>query len=575
MLYTSKKEHVVGTFMKRSALSCLAMAAIGVAYAPLALAQVNPPGSARPDIIQRQLNIQNPMPSVGGAPLIQTEEGQSVREVKGDVTFVLNSLKLENATVYGEQELSHIYKDHIGQKISLATLNQIAADITSFYRNNGYILTRAVVPPQRIKGGNVIIRIVEGHINEVRIEGEGAGDALIKAYGDKIRAAKPLDVKTLERYLLLMEDLPGVEARAVLQPSATMPGASDVVVNVTRDRYEFAATLDNRGSRFLGPQQLGLTAAFNNMLSANAQTQARVVSTASDELIFGELRHEEQLGTEGTKLVVSASHIQTRPEFTLEPFEIVGKSSALSAGVSHPYLRSRRENLFFNGDFTLRNVNVDSLDQDLYYDKTRVLTLGAAYDFVDSLSSVNRLEANVHRGFGAGTKINAQPNSRANASASFYKFTGRASRIQPVMGSWSVMGSASGQYSADPLTASEEFAIGGTEFGSAYDPAELTGDSGAAARLELQYNQAPGYEFMSQYQLYGFYDVGRVWNRDPVPGSEEDHVSLASTGLGVRFNINDAVSGGFEAAFPLTKDVSARGEDGDNARYFFNLQYRF
>lgn len=537
---------------------------------------VNVPNTARPDVLQRQLRIEDTAPTVSGAPLIMMEDDAGARQIKGDVRFKLNSVGLEESTVFGPAELEHLYKDYVGTEIALDTLNKIAADITSYYRNEGYILTRAVVPPQRIAGGNVKIRVVEGFVNEVRVEGERADDPLIRQYADKIRASKPLDVEKLERYLLLMEDLPGVEARAVLQPSPDVQGASDIVVNITRKPVEFSATLDNRGSRFLGPEQLGVTAAFNDLLSMNDQTQVRVVNSILDpnELVYGEVRHEQQLGTEGTKLVVSASHVETRPEFTLEPFDIVGKSTAFSAGVSHPILRSRRANWFVNGDFTARNVNVDSLDLDLYYDKTRVFGVGTSYDFVDSLSSVNRIEAKLHKGMAFGTQIENQFQSRANGKASFTKVTAKASRIQPISGPWSAYAAASGQYSADPLLASEEFSLGGAEFGSAYDSAEITGDSGAAARVELQYNQAPQ-TFVSQYQLYGFYDIGRVWNRSPIPGSENPHDSLSSTGLGLRFNVNESVSGGLEGALPLTRKVATFGEDGADPRVFFNLQYRY
>jgi hemolysin activation/secretion protein len=102
----------------------------------------------------------------------------------------------------------------------------------------------------------------------------------------------------------------------------------------------------------------------------------------------------------------------------------------------------------------------------------------------------------------------------------------------------------------------------------------LTGDSGFAGRLELQYNQAPG-EWLSQYQLYGFYDLGRVWNRDRIAGTEAAHASLSSTGLGTRFYLFDAVTGSLEGALPLTRKVNAMGEDGSAPRVFFNLQYRF
>ncbi len=563
--------------MKKLALLS-SVAAITGLYATSLFAQ-NIPGSAAPDIRQRQLSIPEKAPKVTGKPVIAVDDGDKSKEIKSGIAFTLRSVTVEGATVYDKSELESVYKELIGTKVTVSRLNKIADDITSYYRNNGYILTRAILPPQSISGGNVKIRVIEGYVSAVKIQGDdAANDELLQAYGEKIRQAKPLNVETLERYLLLMEDLPGVEARAVLQPSPTAKGASDVIVNIKRKQFEgTSATFDNRGSRFLGPEQLTLTGAVNNLIGLNEQTQARVVTTpfASEELFFGELRHEEQLWDEGTKAVISGSYVKTRPQHTLEPFEIEGTSLSFQAGLSHPLLRSRRENWFVNTDATFRNSELDSLGTPLSYDKTRVLGVGTAYDFVDSTSAINRAELKYSRGFAIGTDVEDKPRSRANGEPVFNKVTSKISRIQPIDGPWSAYFAASGQWSPDTLVASEEFAIGGAEFGSAYDSAELTGDSGAAGRVELQYNDAPQNEWLNQYQLYGFYDIGRVWNRLPIPGSESPTGDLSSTGLGVRFNVNEQFSGGFEGAYPLTKNVSAFGVDGGDPRFFFNLQYRY
>lgn len=552
------------------------LTALGVVFfGTAAVAQVIP-NSARPEVTERRYRIQDEPTKLGKSSLIKVED-EKTKPIAGGMQFTLKGIKIEGETAYSEDELKPLYADKIGTKVTVGELNAIADDITKHYRNNGYILTRAVVPPQRADGGVITIRVVEGFINDVKITGDAADNSQIQLFADKIRASKPLNVAALERYLLLMDDLPGLEARAVLQPAANVPAASDVIVTVTRKKYEFTANLDNRGSRFLGPIQGGFTAGVNNVFRAEDQTQLRILSSIlqPDEMIYAELRHEQQLGAEGTKAVISATHTVTHPDSAvLAPLDIVGISDSFSAGLIHPFLRSRQSNWFVNGDFTARNVDVNSLSTDLYADKTRVLSLGTSYDFIDSTAAITRMDLNLAQGLALGTKIEGQPHSRANGEDNFTKFGGRVSRIQPIDGPWSVYTIVSGQYSFDPLYASEEFALGGAEFGSAYDPAELTGDTGLAGRLELQYNDNPE-GWVSQYQLYGFYDGGKVWNRSPVPGSESAHASLTSTGLGVRFNVADSVSGGLEGSVPLTHDVAANGTDGNASRLFFNLQYRY
>lgn len=373
-----------------------------------------------------------------------------------------------------------------------------------------------------------------------------------------------------------MEDLPGVEARAVLQPAADETGASEVVVTITRKQVSASATLDNRGTRYLGPYQLSATASVNNLFGLEDQTQLRAASSIfqTDEFAYGEIRHEEQIGSEGTKAFFSGSYVDTHPGYSLAPLDIHGISYALSLGVSHPLVRSRQQNWFVNTDFTWRDVNTDALGGNLYYDKTRVITVGSTYDFVDPLSAINRLETSIGNGIASGDSA-GQARSRANADGSFTKINAKVSRLQPLYDAFSLQLAAAGQYAFQPLLASEEFALGGQEFGSAYDTAEITGDSGAAGRAELQYNRNLGLNYLQQYQLYGFYDIGEVYNIRAIPGSEQAVQSLSSAGLGARVNVIDSLSASVEGAWPLTRNVAALGGNGDDPRVFFNVQYRY
>src|SRR3546814_11365408 len=57
----------------------------------------------------------------------------------------------------------------------------------------------------------------------------------------------------LERYLLLVNDLPGISGTGVLRPSGSELVGSELVVTVERKRFDGFAVADNRGSRFTGP----------------------------------------------------------------------------------------------------------------------------------------------------------------------------------------------------------------------------------------------------------------------------------------------------------------------------------
>src|SRR5262249_20222041 len=126
----------------------------------------------------------------------------------------------------------------------------------------------------------------------------------------------------------------------------------------------------------------------------------------------------------------------------------------------------------------------------------------------------------------------------------------------------------------DPLLASEEFTIGGPSYGRAYDSSEITGDHGAALKLELRYGETTNSAYLQSYQGYVFYDAGAVWNRDAA-GGEPEKQTLTSTGVGVRLNMSRSLFGSAEIAFPLSRDIASEGNDGEDPRLFFNILKRF
>jgi hemolysin activation/secretion protein len=77
--------------------------------------------------------------------------------------------------------------------------------------------------------------------------------------------------------------------------------------------------------------------------------------------------------------------------------------------------------------------------------------------------------------------------------------------------------------------------------------------------------------------MYGFYDVGKVWNvKDPTTGTTYSQ-SLASAGFGTRLAFGRNVTAVLEAGFPLTKPVASyqTGGQGYDVRIHASLVARF
>jgi hemolysin activation/secretion protein len=471
-----------------------------------------------------------------------------------------------------------LWQGLLGREITLTQFYGVAAAITVRYRNDGYILTRALVPPQEIIDGVAEIEVIEGYIDNIVIEGDPTGPAAL--IDDKIAAitdSQPLRADVLERYLLLLNDLPSVIVQSVLRPSPMTPGASELIIIFEEAKVSAAVSLDNRGSRFLGPYQIGGNFRVDNALGLYESTELNVIGTAElGELLFVSLTHSQTLTSEGTTLTVIGSHTSTEPGSNLEVFDVEGDSDAVSATVVHPVIRTRSENLSLAGGFNYRNAKTTILGVIDSEDRIRSVFVGGTYDFIDRFRGISLVGVELRQGLDilGATETGSANLSRTGGHSDFTKITAALRRKQSLGPGWSVSAALKGQYGFSQLLATEECGLGGEDFGSAYDAFELSGDHCLAGRLELQYGAAAENEFVESYELYGFYDLGAVWHIDS--NSRGGRESLASAGLGARANLIEDIWGSLELAVPLTRAPTVDRDDGEkNARIFFSLTKRF
>lgn len=537
--------------------------------------------TAEPGRLQERFSRERPQVLATDKPLIQDEQQDMDLAKASKVEFTLKSVSLEGNTVISKEEIEKFYADKLGKEVTLAEMYGVRDEITKYYREKGYVLSRAVVPQQKLGKGNADfkIRIIEGYINSVTVQGEFKGDkAILDNYIEKIKKAGPVNSAELERYLLLLNDLAGTQANATLKatPGKGNAGASDLIITTDHDYVGGVVTFDNSGTKYIGRHLFSGEANLNSALGMSEKLTARgIVSANTDELKFFDLAYSMPIGYEGTKVKFLAGHTTTHPGATLKDLDIEGDTDLLQLTFTHPFLRTRKENFSGRILFDYKNTDTDtgSASTNLYEDKTRTVEVGGTYDLADSWGGVNLFDFSFKQGFdilGATDQDDAK--SRANGKDVFTKLNFEASRLQTISGPLGVLLAASGQYSFDPLLAGDEFGIGGAEFGRGYDFSEITGDSGIDAKIELQYGFETNSNIVNSLQLYTFYDIGAVWQRSQLPG-ENGRDSLTSVGFGTRFNLFNTAAGFVELAKPLTREVQS--ENDKDVQLNFGISYLF
>ncbi len=532
------------------------------------------PGAVLPGQIEQQFKKEPQIRAGQPERVVVPEVDQPVPSNARGIRFKLTKIVIEAVTVYSESELRSVYQDRLDQEVSLSEIYQIASSLTAKYRNDGYILSRIIVPVQSIEGGEVRLKAVEGYVARVTIDGTTGWRKLVQRYAAQITKSRPLKNSVLERYLLLMNDLPGAFARATIKPSPSEPGASEMIVEFTQSKVQGGLGADNRGGELLGPLRLSADLSFNSVLGIQESTALRGVSSGNDQLIFGSLVHEERIGASGGKLTLSGSVTKAKPkEILFIPLNLETSSQTGALAYSYPLIRSRSQNLFLRGSFTAHDGKTEIFGVEDTHDRIRAFRLGMTYDRADSLRGINLLDIEISQGInGLGSSDKDDPMlSRPNGRPDFTKATLYAARLQSLSERWSVLAAVNAQYAWTDLLSPELYSFGGEHFGRGYEPSELVGDHGVAGKLELRFTETLPLRFPSSFTFYGFYDVGIIYLRSPDGDNDSD--SAASGGVGLRVNLGSYFSGFAEWAKPLTRDVSAK--QSRDPRGYWGVSTRF
>lgn len=493
--------------------------------------------------------------------------------------FPVSKVTLVGASSYPPGTFDAVLKRLEGHSVNLAEVHAVADTITARYRQAGFLLAKTIVPAQRLEGGNLVLQVFEGKVNQVTFS--GPSNKALERYADNIRQEIPPTSKTIERNLLLMNDVSGNDSRGTLQASPVESGTDLIVENALR-KYEGFFGFDNRDSRYFGPWQVYGGVGVNDLTGHGDHLGVRAgKSIEGNKMTFFEGQYELPVGSRGDVVSFLAQHNDGHAD-TYSFLNANSSGDTFAVRITRPWIRQRDETFKTSAAFTYYNGTSEYLDdKDLppsSEDRIRALRLGASYDWFDAYGGKNLVKGEISKGLaimGASSESRLNP-SREDGQTDFTKLQLDAQRLQDlskVMDGLNLYVAATAQTSfGQALLSPEQFGVGGSEFGRGYDPSEITGDSGFAVKAELQYNRIHTFkDYAVPTQYYAFWDFGKVWSEDPSWVSTE---SLSSTGIGAHLNVFKDTYVSPEIAFPLTRSVSAKELDDDNGkapRFYINF----
>ncbi len=537
--------------------------------APLALAQtapgvnVVPQGSPLPRVL--------PPEPAKVAPGLATPEARPLAQPLPGATVNVTAAELRGSTVFAPGRFASDL-DGLRGTVAQSRVEEVRAAILQAYRAEGYVFT--AVGASLDGGGRIVFTAIEGRIVEVKLDGDiGPAGKQVLRFLNQLTDVAVLDVATLERWLLLAQDVPGITLRTVLRPSAGDPGALSLVAQVSRRKFSGLATADNRGFKNTGPEQALISISANSFTEYGERTDATFFYTARSTQLFGQVATELFLGASGLKLRVYAGKGTTDPTGSLGQIGYHGDTFIAGTSLSYPIIRRRQQTLTVSAYFDALESSVDTglgnAVTRASRDNLRVIRLGPDYAARDTLLGDTRSAVTVAglrlsqglRGLGA-TKQNDNLAGRVGQRQDFTKVSFEVSRTQTLFSPWQDATVAfqtvlAGQYSEDVLPSAEKFYLGGARLNRGFYSGQVTGDRALTAAFEGQLNtsftlpapfgEAESFDLGTQF--YTFYDWGQSWEARKI----DRNVRLASVGGGVRMYLPRGIELNLEGVGRLTR----------------------
>jgi hemolysin activation/secretion protein len=501
-------------------------------------------------------------------------EAESATEAPGQAdgkgAFVLLGVKIYGATVFQADELSGTYEDKLTKPVTTADIVEVAGRITRKYRDEGYFLSQAVVASESPELGLASIRVIEGRISQVSFSGERSDLAAPMMMGlEDEPIARLADI---DRRLSRINDIPGMSVTSRVVPDADDPARHELVLETKFEQGSGYAGINNRGADTAGPIQGFAGYAWNSLLAPRDQVLVSLFTTPENPREFTQLSALYRYGfKDGSSLRFGAAASLSQDGFNPQTPETGGESTSLWMRYEDPLVRQNSYGLWASLGFDSQHFENDWASGGGYRDELRVARVALrgfqteddykTYVFVEVSSGLDILGASEEAGAGR---------SRFDADAEFTKVYFDTSLYHDIGKYFGVYTELSGQWTDGPLLLSEEYSVGGPSLGRAYRFGEISGDKGLGALLELRAGYSPDSDLITFAQSYIFYDAASVWNKTPIGWDKQD---LSSAGLGVRFDLMDRVSAGWEFAKPLTR--TPYDETDRDWRQFFQLSVSY
>lgn len=493
---------------------------------------------------------------------------------------------------------------------SIGELQEVADQVTRYYRTKGLILSTAVIPVQTVASGIVDVQIFIGRLGHVFAESH-------EKYSEKVLRkpflhliGKPVTQESIEMALLTLTDFPGLSVFGVFQPGQKV-GEVDMVLKVQQEKwYDVAYRADNHGLQQTGRNRFRTTIDWNNPTGGADRLTATIQQTYNPKNNdYWTLDYTRFLG-KGFTLGFGTYKNRFDIGGQFAAAQISAESRNNSIYLDKSFIRSRQKNLSSRLTMTQKRSTIRTAGTQTDTDRLSVLALELNYDSVDTFhplrSLVKLISKKTPENFGGGlnfavltfdrgfndlfgamgssgdqfagataSRSNRRGGSGELASGQFRKISGSYQRLQLMTKNQSLLFRSEFQWSKDLLAPLEQYSVGGPENVRGYPDAQGLFDRAYFFSFEYIFNapfiaDKPAFKNRTWGELLQFsvfYDFATAQQNDAIDTAADRNtsgswVTFKSVGMGLRFNLPGSIDTRLMYATELGAKIPADGRFG-------------
>lgn len=506
---------------------------------------------------------------------VRAEDGEPPAAIE---SFDVLEFRVEGNTVLSNRAIERAVYPFLGPGRGIDAVEQARTALENAYQKSGYLTVLVDIPEQKVSGGIVVLRVVEGRLAKVRVTGNryySAGRILARV--DELQEGQVPDFTRVQTQLGTLARAQDRKVTPVLRPG-TSPGTVEAELKVEdRSPLHGSVELNNRQTSNTEPLRLSTFIRYDNLWQREHSMSFQYLTAPQDprSLRVFSLSYVAPVGKSGDALALYA--VSSNSSVTaLGSTNVIGKG--VISGARYIVALPPGTNMYHSFAFGIDSKNFEE-SQRLGSDTTEtpISYVPVSGEYRATVASPGRTQSaslglfTAPRGlFGNNDEEFAR--KRFGARPNYLYARGDWRGEQRLNSRTSVSARVTGQLSDQPLISNEQFAAGGAETVRGYLEVETLADNGVIAGLELRGNlrTAPS-DTWGQVVALAFADAARLRVSQPLPG-QQDRFELYSTGVGLRFQGAKFWTAALDLAVPLANGPTTQRGD---PRAHFRVEGRF